>query len=353
MVDISIVIPVFDEEASLRELHAKISDAMKTMGRSYEIIFVDDGSRDGSLEILKSIYSDDPRITVLSFMRRYGKSAALAVGFDEARGDVIVTIDADLQDDPMEIPRLVEELEKGYDLVSGWKKRRRDPISKTIPSKVFNSVTAWVTGLNLHDINCGLKAYKRSVTDQIKLYGELHRFLPVFAHKEGFRVGEIPVTHHPRTRGKTKYGMGRFLHGFLDLLTVILVTGYTRSPLHFFGTIGVVFTAVGFCINGYLTVVWVRFFEFGMEPYEAVDAPRFWPLDQEQEIKKGIKYKVQVENRISEGAVAGLAKLGVQMESLGTYRWNTGSFQIVWKDKKNANLWGTSDPRRLGHAEGF
>jgi glycosyltransferase involved in cell wall biosynthesis len=259
MVDISIVIPVFEEEGSLRELHAKISDVMKATGRSYEIIFVDDGSRDGSLEILESIYRDDPRITVLSFMRRYGKSAALAVGFDEAVGEVIITIDADLQDDPSEIPRLVEELEKGYDLISGWKKQRKDPISKTIPSKVFNSVTTWVTGLKLHDINCGLKAYRRSVTDQIKLYGELHRFLPVFAHKEGFRVGEIPVTHHPRTRGKTKYGMGRFLHGFLDLLTVILVTGYTRSPLHFFGTIGVVFTAVGFGINCYLTVVWLRY----------------------------------------------------------------------------------------------
>ena len=259
MVDVSIVIPVFDEEGSLRDLHRKISDAMKTTGRSYELIFVDDGSKDASLEILESLYRDDPAITVLSFMRRYGKSAALGVGFDEAGGDVIITLDADLQDDPAEIPRLLEELDRGYDLVSGWKRHRKDPLSKTIPSKVFNAVTNWVTGLKLHDINCGLKAYRRSVTDQIKVYGELHRFLPVFAHKMGYRVGEIPVTHHPRTQGKTKYGMGRFLHGFLDLLTVILVTGYTRSPLHFFGTIGVVFTAIGFGINCYLTVVWLRY----------------------------------------------------------------------------------------------
>jgi glycosyltransferase involved in cell wall biosynthesis len=256
MAEISIVIPVFDEEGSIEELHRRTTDVMKQMGRSYELIFIDDGSGDRSLEILKGIYGQDDRTKVLSLTRRYGKSAALAVGFDEAVGEIIVTIDADLQDDPDEIPRLITELEKGYDLVSGWKRKRHDPISKTLPSKVFNRVVAWVTGLRLHDINCGLKAYRRSVIDQIKVYGQLHRFLPVFAHKDGFRVGELPVAHHPRLHGRTKYGIGRFLQGFLDLLTVVLVTGYTASPLHFFGTVGVIFMVAGFGINCYLT--WLR-----------------------------------------------------------------------------------------------
>jgi hypothetical protein len=167
-----------------------------------------------------------------------------------------VTIDADLQDDPGEIPKLVGKLDEGYDLVSGWKQDRKDPITKTIPSKFFNAVTGAVTGLRLHDMNCGLKAYRRSVTEQIQVYGQLHRFLPVFAQNDGFRVGEVPVKHHPRVHGRTKYGARRLLHGFLDLLTVVMVTGYTSSPLHFFGTIGVAFTLVGLVINCYLT--WLR-----------------------------------------------------------------------------------------------
>lgn len=259
MLDISIVIPVLDEEGSLGELHRRITDVMQTTGRSYEIIFVDDGSRDGSLRILKDLYSRDPRTKVLSFRKTYGKSAALALGFDEAAGDIIITMDADLQDDPTEIPGLIDELERGYDLVSGWKKRRRDPLSKTAPSKIFNKVTCWVAGFKLHDINCGLKAYRRSVTDQIKVYGQLHRFLPVFAHKEGFRVGEVAVMHHPRRHGRTKYGIGRFMHGFLDLLTVILVTRYTRSPLHFFGSIGIAFTSVGLVINLIILGIWMKY----------------------------------------------------------------------------------------------
>jgi glycosyltransferase involved in cell wall biosynthesis len=259
VVEVSIVVPVLDEEGSLRELHTRITDVMQAMGRSYEIVFVDDGSRDGSLRILKDLHSKDPNTKVLSFRKTYGKSAALAVGFDEAEGDVIITIDADLQDDPSEIPRLIDGLEQGYDLISGWKKRRRDPVSKTAPSKLFNRVTSWVTGLKIHDINCGLKAYRRSVTDQIRVYGQLHRFLPVFAHKEGFRVGEVAVMHHPRRHGKTKYGIGRFLHGFLDLLTVILLTRYTKSPLHFFGTIGIVFTLVGFVINCVILAIRLKY----------------------------------------------------------------------------------------------
>jgi glycosyltransferase involved in cell wall biosynthesis len=250
--EISIVIPVHDEEGSLRELHAGLTRVMKDMERSYEIVYVDDGSGDGSLGILKDFFGSDPHVKLLSFRRRYGKSAALCVGFEEARGEIIVTMDADLQDDPEEIPRLIGKLEEGYDLVSGWKKKRNDPISKTLPSKFFNRMVAVATGLNLHDINCGLKAYRRAVTDHIQVYGQLHRFLPVFAHKAGFRVGELAVTHHPRRYGRTKYGMRRFIQGSLDLLTVILITGYTGSPLHFFGTIGIGFTFTGFVINCYL-----------------------------------------------------------------------------------------------------
>jgi len=258
MTDVSIVVPVFDEEGSLVELHRRLTDVMSQFGRSYEIVYVDDGSRDGSLKRLEEIYEQDPHAKVVSFRRRYGKSAALAIGFEEASGGIIVTIDADLQDDPREIPNLIRQLGRGYDLVSGWKRHREDPLSKTIPSKIFNTVVAWATGVRLHDINCGLKAYRREVTDEIKLYGELHRFLPVFAYKERFRVGEIPVTHHARKFGKTKYGIRRFLHGFLDLLTVIMVTGYTRSPLHFFGTIGGIFAFVGFGINGVLLGIWLK-----------------------------------------------------------------------------------------------
>ncbi|MGD8627519.1 MAG: glycosyltransferase family 2 protein, partial [bacterium] len=256
MTEISIIVPVFDEQDSLRELHSKLTSVLAGMGRPYELVFVDDGSRDASLDILTEIFKADPRSRVLSLRTNYGKSAALSVGFDEARGDIIVTIDADLQDDPEEIPRLIEKMDEGYDLVSGWKQNRKDPVTKTIPSRIFNTVTKWVTGLGLHDMNCGLKAYRSYVTDHLKVYGQLHRFLPVFAHKAGFRVGEIPVKHHPRIHGKTKYGAGRFLHGFLDLLTVILLTGYTTSPLHFFGTIGILFSLAGFGINCYLT--WLR-----------------------------------------------------------------------------------------------
>jgi glycosyltransferase involved in cell wall biosynthesis len=259
MTDVSIVIPVFDEGGSLEELHRRLTEVLGALGRPYEIIFVDDGSRDDSLKLLKDLHAGDPHTRVLSFRKNYGKSAALAIGFDEASGDIIVTMDADLQDDPSEIPRLIEQLERGYDLVSGWKRRRRDPVTKTLPSKIFNRVTSWVTGLKLHDMNCGLKAYRRSVTDQIKVYGQLHRFLPVFAHKEGFRVGEIPVLHHPRKHGRTKYGVGRLLQGFLDLMTVILITRYTRSPLHLFGTLGIGFTLAGFVINCVILAIRLKY----------------------------------------------------------------------------------------------
>jgi len=259
MAEISIVVPVYNEEGSLPELQSKLTSVLDGMGRPYEIVYVDDGSDDASLDIVRGFVEADGRVKAISFRRRYGKSAALCVGFDEASGDIIVTMDADLQDDPGEIPGLVARLEEGYDLVSGWKKKRNDPIGKTIPSKVFNRMVAAATGLKLHDINCGLKVYRREVTDHIKVYGQLHRFLPVFAHKAGFKVGEQAVTHHPRVHGKTKYGIGRFIQGSLDLLTVILITGYTGSPLHFFGSIGLSFTLAGFVINCYLLYLKISF----------------------------------------------------------------------------------------------
>lgn len=258
MPEVSVVVPLLDESQSLEELHLRLVEVLEAIQRPFEIIYIDDGSKDGSLDILKAIYSRDSRVKVLSFRRTYGKSAALAVGFEEAQGDIIVTIDADLQDDPAEIPNLIEKLESGYDLVSGWKKHRRDPISKTLPSKVFNMLVRIVTGLKIHDINCGLKVYRKQVTNQFKLYGQLHRFLPIFAFKEGFKVGEVAVTHHPRKYGKTKYGIRRFQHGILDLMTVVIITRYLKTPLHFFGSVGLLFFLGGFGINCYILSVFIE-----------------------------------------------------------------------------------------------
>ena len=224
------------------------------MGR-YEIIFVDDGSTDGTNRVLQSLRNRDRRIKIIRFRRNYGKSAALSVGFQHAQGEKVITMDADLQDDPAEIPGLINELKKGYDLVSGWKKKRMDPISKTIPSRFFNFITSVLTGIRLHDFNCGLKAYRREVVRELKIYGELHRYIPVLAQWRGYKVTEIPVHHHPRKYGKTKFGLGRFWKGFLDLLTVLFTTRYFRRPLHLFGFWGLTFFAAGFLIDLYLVII--------------------------------------------------------------------------------------------------
>lgn len=252
--ELTIVIPLYNEEQSLRELYEKIRNAL-SRNQKFEIIFVDDGSTDNSMRILHDLRHRDRRIKIIRFRRNFGKSAALSVGFNHAKGDIVITMDADLQDDPNEIPNLISEIKKGFDLVSGWKKKRKDPITKTIPSRFFNFVVSRMTGIKLHDFNCGLKAYRREVVKEVEIYGELHRYIPVLAHWRGFRVGEIVVQHYARKFGKTKYGFGRFWKGFLDLLTALFTTRYLQRPLHFFGMWGLFFFLIGFGVDAYLVTL--------------------------------------------------------------------------------------------------
>jgi len=253
---LSIVIPLLDEEESLQELYAQILAATDPIKKPIEMIFVDDGSTDRSYAILEELHKKDPRVKVIRFRRNFGKSAALSVGFREAQGEFVVTMDADLQDDPAEIPSLLETLDQGYDLVSGWKQKRHDPITKTIPSRLANAVTAMMTGIPIHDMNCGLKAYRKEVVKEVIVYGELHRYIPALAHWAGFRVGEKVVLHRPRKFGHTKFGIGRFSRGFLDLLTILFTTRYIRRPLHLFGVWGIVCFLIGVLIDGYLSAEW-------------------------------------------------------------------------------------------------
>jgi glycosyltransferase involved in cell wall biosynthesis len=250
---ISVIIPLLDEEGSLRDLHEQLKITLSKFGGNYELIFVDDGSTDSSFKVIRELKQRNNRVKAIRFRRNYGKSAALAVGFQKAQGEFVITMDADLQDDPAEIPNLVKELRSGYDVVSGWKKKRRDPITKTIPSRFFNFVTSKVTGIKIHDFNCGLKGYKREVVKSVNVYGELHRYIPALAHWLGFRVGETAVNHRPRKYGKTKFGLMRFTRGFLDLLTVIFTTRYVRRPLHLFGGWGIVSAVIGAGIGAWLT----------------------------------------------------------------------------------------------------
>jgi len=254
---VSVVIPLYNEEESLAELHARLTEVLEKHARRHELIFVDDGSTDGSLGTLRELRSGDRRVKIVSFKRNNGKSAALQQGFKASRGDFVVTIDADLQDDPYEIPGLLDKLDEGFDLVSGWKKNRRDPPSKTLPSKLFNFVTSVVSGIKLHDFNCGLKVYRREVIERISVYGELHRFIPVLAAWEGFRVTEKDVTHFERKFGRSKYGASRLLNGLFDLITVMFITRRATSPLHFFGRIAFLFFVVGGGISLYFVIVWL------------------------------------------------------------------------------------------------
>jgi glycosyltransferase involved in cell wall biosynthesis len=252
---LSIVVPVHDEELSVGPLFEELSATLDGLGRPWEVVFVDDGSTDGTFTALTRLHAGSDRVRVVRLRRNLGKAAALAAGFEQAQGDVVVTIDGDGQDDPTEIPRLLAKLDEGFDLVSGWKTHRRDPLTRRIPSKLFNWVTSRVSGIRLHDMNCGLKAYREEVVRDLNLYGELHRFIPVLAHYEGYRVAELPVNHRPRAHGRSRYGLERYLRGFLDLLTVSFMGRYRTRPLHLFGGLGLVLGLIGFVVLVYLTVL--------------------------------------------------------------------------------------------------
>lgn len=254
---ISIVIPVYNESESLGELYLRLKKAMEPLSRPYEVIFVDDGSRDGSMEKLADLHDQDTRCKAVQLRDNFGKSVALSVGFEHATGDIVFTMDADLQDDPKEIPFFLDKLEEGFDLVSGWKHKRMDPFGKTFPSRVFNRVVSFLTGIRLHDFNCGFKCYRKEVIRNVRIYGELHRFIPVLAKWKGFRVAEIKVDHHPRIHGVSKYGVERFTRGFLDLLTVLFLTRYLRRPLHLFGGIGLICLIPGLALSTYFGGQWL------------------------------------------------------------------------------------------------
>ena len=245
--DISIVVPLFNEEESLPKLMSWIDRVMEAHDFSYEVVMVDDGSKDSSWSVIEELGKQYHQLIGIRFQRNYGKSAALQVGFERAQGQVVITMDADLQDSPDEVPDLYRMItEEGYDLVSGWKKKRYDPISKTIPSKFFNAVTRWVSGIHLNDFNCGLKAYRRNVVKAIEVYGEMHRYVPLLAKWAGFeRIGEKVVQHREREFGSSKFGLNRFINGFLDLISIVVVQKYFKKPMHFFGTWGAIFTLLG------------------------------------------------------------------------------------------------------------
>jgi glycosyltransferase involved in cell wall biosynthesis len=252
---ISVVVPVYNEERSVALLLDEIRSALEPLDREWETVFVDDGSTDGSVGALTRLHAANDNVRVVRLRRNFGKATALAAGFEQATGDLIVTIDADLQDDPAEIPRLLAKLDEGFDLVSGWKTRRRDPWTRRALSRIFNWATSRLSGVRLHDMNCGLKAYRADVVRGLSLYGELHRFLPVLAHHRGFRIAELPVNHRPRAHGRSRYGLERYLRGFFDLLTVAFIGRYRHRPLHLFGGLGLALGTLGTAILAYLTVV--------------------------------------------------------------------------------------------------
>ncbi|WP_268035512.1 glycosyltransferase family 2 protein [Algoriphagus sp. PAP.12] len=278
MIQISTVIPVFNEEESLPELTQWISRVMNDNGFSYEIIFINDGSTDGSWDEIQKLASTNGNVKAINFTRNYGKSAALDAGFKKAQGKVVITLDADLQDSPDEIPGLYKMVtEDGLDVVSGWKKERHDPITKTVPSKFFNAVTRWISGIKLHDFNCGLKAYKLKVVKNIQIYGEMHRYIPLLAKWNGFpKIGEKVVQHQARKYGYSKFGIERFLNGFLDLISVSFVHRYKKKPMHFFGLLGTLSFLTGFVITCWLIFEKVYGLSKGLKVREIVDQPLFF-----------------------------------------------------------------------------
>jgi glycosyltransferase involved in cell wall biosynthesis len=263
---VSVVVPMHDEERSVALLYDELSSALEPLGVPWETIFVDDGSTDGTFAALTRLHNATTNVRVVRLRRNFGKAAALVAGFDQARGEIVVTIDGDLQDDPAEIPRLLAKLDEGFDLVSGWKTRRQDPLSRRLLSRIFNRVTSAFSGVRLHDMNCGLKAYRADVVHGLRLYGELHRFIPVLAHYRGFRIAELPVNHRPREHGRSRYGVERYLRGFLDLLTVSFIGRYRHRPLHLFGGLGLVLGLIGSAVLVYLTVVKALGHAIGQRP---------------------------------------------------------------------------------------
>jgi glycosyltransferase involved in cell wall biosynthesis len=273
---LSAVIPVLNEAESLAVLHGELTGVAREHGYDLEVIFVDDGSRDDSWERIEQLAATDPSVRGIRFRRNFGKAAALSAGFEAARGDVVVTLDADLQDDPREIPRFLAEIDKGLDCISGWKQVRHDPWHKVLPSRVFNWLVGVLTGVKLHDHNCGFKCYRREIFSEVRLYGELHRFVPVLAAARGWRVGEIVVNHRPRKFGRSKYGVTRIVKGFLDLMTVYFLTGFEQRPQHLLGTLGIAAFAIGLAGLTYLTITWFLVNAFGWN--EAFPNWRFQPL---------------------------------------------------------------------------
>jgi len=276
--DISIIVPVFDEEESIPELSAWIGRVMKENAFSYEIIFIDDGSKDTSWKVIESLTEKDAHIKGIRFSRNYGKSAALDTGFKASSGKVVITLDADLQDSPDEIPGLYQMItQEGFDLVSGWKKKRRDPLSKRLPSKFFNFVTRKISGIRLHDFNCGLKAYDSRVVKNIRLYGEMHRYIPVIAKWNGFdSIGEKIVTHYPRKFGRTKFGLERFINGFLDLISITFVMRFVKKPMHFFGTLGTLSFLFGLFMTIWIIGVKIYQIQHHLPVREVTSQPLFF-----------------------------------------------------------------------------
>lgn len=252
---LSVIIPVYNESESLEILYNQIINNISKY--DYEIWFVNDGSTDNSVDIIKNIIEKDEKVHLISFRKNFGKALALQSAFRNVSGDIVITMDADLQDDPAEIPNFIEKINEGYDLVSGWKYNRQDPLEKRLPSKLFNKVTSLLSGVHLHDFNCGFKAYRKEVTDSIDVYGELHRYIPVLAYRKGFRITEIKVHHNKRQFGKSKYGIERYLRGLFDSLTVAFLSKYYDRPMYLFGKVGIVSLALGICLCLYLSITWV------------------------------------------------------------------------------------------------
>ncbi|MBN2014706.1 MAG: glycosyltransferase family 2 protein [Candidatus Altiarchaeota archaeon] len=268
-IELSIVVPVFNESESLAELYSKLKQVIERLNKEYEIVFIDDGSTDNSFEVLEGIHAQDSRVKAIKFRKNFGQTAAISAGFDYTKGKIIVTMDSDLQNDPEDIPKLLQKLDEGFDVVSGWRTDRKDPITKKIPSLISNFLARHLTGVNIHDFGCTLKVYKRDVLTDMELYGDVHRYIPALIAWKGFKIGEIQVKHHPRKKGKTKYGCKRFIKGILDLILVTFWQKYSARPIHIFGSVGLLLFLLGFVLGGYLGVM--RLF-FG---YPLSDKPLF------------------------------------------------------------------------------